>query len=87
MHVLYFPSFGSHFTYPSNIQRKTQREIWDKVHHLGTILETSKGHFCHGILFVRRLLCRKERGVGCQGEVDTREAIKSRQTNRIVGKK
>ena len=87
LHVLYFPSFGSHFTYPSNIQRKAQREIRDKIYHLGAILETGKGHFCHGVLFVRCLLRGKERGVGGQGEVDTREAIKTRQQTRLQERK
>lgn len=36
---------------------------------------------------MRRLLRGKEGGVGGQGEVDTREAIKSRQRTRFQGKK
>ncbi len=51
------------------------------------MFETGKGHFCHGVLFVRCLLRGKERGIGSQGEVDTREAIKTRQQSRLQGRK
>jgi len=50
-----------------------------KAYHLSAILEAGKGHFCHGVLFVRRLLRGKERSVGSQREVDTGEAIRTLQ--------
>ncbi len=46
-----------------------------EVYHLATIFEASKGHFCHRVLFVRRLLRRQKRGVGSQREVNAREAL------------
>ena len=52
-----------------------------KVYHLSAVLEASKGHLCDSVLFVRRLLRRKERSVGSQREMDTREAVKDNLIN------
>ncbi len=86
-HVLYFPSFGSHFTYPRlHLANRTKRHR-KRVYHLCAVLEAGKGHLCYGVLFVGRLLRREERSVGSQGEVDAGEAVRARSTNPIAGRK
>jgi hypothetical protein len=50
-----------------------------KAYHLSAILKARKGHFCHGVLFVRRLLRGKKGSVGSKREVDTGEAIRMLQ--------
>ena len=48
----------------------------EKPYHLAAVFETSKGHFCDRVLFVRRLLRRQQRGEGSQREVNAGEALK-----------
>jgi hypothetical protein len=36
----------------------------NEVYHLIAVFKAGEGHFCHGVLFVRRLLRGEERGVG-----------------------
>ena len=63
----------------ANIQCSNHKEYRSKPYHLSAILEAGKGHFCHSVLFVRRLLRGKEGSVGGQREVDTGEAVRTLQ--------
>ena len=47
-----------------------------EAYHLTAVFETSKGHFCNRVLFVRRLLRRQQRSEGSQREVNAGEALK-----------